>query len=78
MREKFKAYIDEKGIFSGIVCKYGAIHENNKPTLLLMDIMDLGSSQTHCQIKGYFFLFPLTKTLYYFPKKSTLNFLPKF
>ncbi len=40
MREKLKAYIDEKGIFSGIVCKYGAIHENNKPTLLLMDIMD--------------------------------------
>jgi hypothetical protein len=40
MREKLKAYIDKKRIFSGIVCKYGAIHENNKPTLLLMDIMD--------------------------------------
>ena len=44
----------------------------------LIDTLLLGSSQTHCQIKGYFFLFPLTKTPYYFPKKSTLSFLPKF
>jgi hypothetical protein len=40
MREKLKAYIDEKRIFSGIVCKYGVIHENDKPTLLLMNIKD--------------------------------------
>ena len=29
----------------------------------LIDTLLLGSSQTHCQIKGYFFLFPLTKAV---------------
>lgn len=41
-REKLKAYVEEKRIFSGVVCKYGAAYE--KTTLLLVDIKDYKSN----------------------------------